>query len=69
MARQTTHICAVVLAPVPIEMAPVHRMTGEAGLIQISSGNLQGVDGAFRRLGPGTVFGMLIAVAVTSLTG
>jgi len=63
---QTTHVGTIVLAALPIEMGTIHRMAGEARLIEVRSGNLRRVDGAFGRFCARAVFGVLVTVAVAA---
>ena len=47
VAGHTAHVAAVMLAALPIEMASIRRMAGEAGLIDLRRGDFAGIDSSF----------------------
>lgn len=67
MAGQAAHVATIMFAALPIEMASIRRVTRQASLIQLSSRNLRGINGSFRRFRARAVLRMFVTIAVAAL--
>ncbi len=67
VARQATHIASIVLATLPVEMASVHRVALEAGLIRLCGTPLSRIADIAFAGGLGARLSVFVAVRVTDL--
>ena len=64
VARQATHITSVMLSTLPVEVAAIHRVALEAGLIRCGRSQLNGIADISFAGGLGTRLSVLFAVRV-----
>ncbi len=68
VARQAAHITSIVLSTLPIEVAAIHRVALQAGLIGFDRSQLNGIADIALAGGLSTRLSVLIAVRVADLT-
>lgn len=67
VAGHTAHVAAIMLASLPIEVASIGRMAGEARLIDLRRRNFAGIYGSFRGFRACAVLRMFVTIAVAAL--